>query len=212
MSTFTQLAMEVVKGKRKLVLATTNALLEAGETPMDIINKGLVAGMAEVGVLFQQNKIFVPEVLMSAKAMAEGLNIVKPLLAGQKMETNGTVLIATVQGDLHDIGKNLVGIMLESNGFTVIDAGKDVSPETIVSMIKEHNPDVVGMSAMLTTTMLAMKDTIELLKEEGLRDKVKVIIGGAPVSNDFATEIKADGYSPDALSAAKLCKRLLSVA
>ena len=107
---------------------------------------------------------------MSAKAMAEGLNIVKPLLAGQKMETNGTVLIATVQGDLHDIGKNLVGIMLESNGFTVIDAGKDVSPESIVSMIKEHNPDVVGMSAMLTTTMLAMKDTIELLKEEGLRE------------------------------------------
>lgn len=210
MSTFQQLSMEVVKGKRKLVVASTNALLEAGEKPLDIINKGLVAGMTEVGVLFQQNKMFVPEVLMSAKAMEEGLNIVKPLLAGEQMKTNGTVLIATVQGDLHDIGKNLVGIMLESNGFTVIDAGKDVSPEKIVSLIREHNPDVVGMSAMLTTTMLAMKDTIELLKEEGLRDKVKVIIGGAPVSDDFATEIVADGYSPDALSAAGLCKRLLA--
>ncbi|MEG1798891.1 MAG: corrinoid protein [Synergistaceae bacterium] len=210
MSTYEQLATEVIKGKRKLVLASTNALLEAGETPLDIINKGLVVGMSRVGVLFKENKMFIPEVLMSAKAMEEGLSIVKPLLAGEKMESNGTVLIATVQGDLHDIGKNLVGIMLESNGFTVIDAGKDVSPEAIVKLIRENNPDVIGMSAMLTTTMLHMKDTIDLLVEEGLRDKVKVIIGGAPVSDDFAAEIVADGYSPDALSAVGLCKRLLA--
>lgn len=210
MSTYEQLATEVIKGKRKLVLASTNALLEAGESPLDIINKGLVVGMSRVGVLFKENKMFIPEVLMSAKAMEEGLSIVKPLLAGEKMDSNGTVLIATVQGDLHDIGKNLVGIMLESNGFTVIDAGKDVSPEAIVKMIREHNPDVMGMSAMLTTTMLHMKDTIDLLVEEGLRDKVKVIIGGAPVSDDFAAEIAADGYSPDALSAVGLCKRLLA--
>ncbi len=210
MSTYEQLATEVIKGKRKLVLASTNALLEAGETPLDIINKGLVVGMSRVGVLFKENKMFIPEVLMSAKAMEEGLSVVKPLLAGEKMDSNGTVLIATVQGDLHDIGKNLVGIMLESNGFTVIDAGKDVSPEAIVKLIRENDPDVIGMSAMLTTTMLHMKDTIDLLVEEGLRDKVKVIIGGAPVSDDFAAEIAADGYSPDALSAVGLCKRLLA--
>lgn len=210
MASYEQLAGEVMKGKRKLVTATTKELLDAGEAPIDIINKGLVVGMSRVGVLFQENKMFIPEVLMSAKAMEEGLNIVKPLLADEKMESNGTVLVATVQGDLHDIGKNLVSIMLESNGFTVVDAGKDVSPEAIVQMVRELKPDVVGMSAMLTTTMLHMKDTIDLLAEEGLRDKVKVIIGGAPVSDDFASEIVADGYSPDALSAVGLCKRLLA--
>ena len=210
MASYEQLVNEVVKGKRKLVAGTVKELLAAGEAPIDIINKGLVVGMSQVGVLFQENKMFIPEVLMSAKAMEEGLSIVKPLLADEKMESNGTVLIATVQGDLHDIGKNLVSIMLESNGFTVIDAGKDVAPETIVQMVRDKKPDIVGMSAMLTTTMLHMKDTIDLLAEEGLRDKVKVIIGGAPVPDDFAAEITADGYSPDALSAVGLCKRLLA--
>lgn len=210
MSTFEQLSGEVVQGKRKLAVASTNDLLAAGEAPLDIIQKGLVVGMSEVGVLFQENKIFIPEVLMSAKAMDECLSILRPLMQEGDMESNGTVLIATVQGDLHDIGKNLVGIMLESNGFTVVDAGKDVSPETLVEKIKELKPDVLGMSAMLTTTMLHMKDTIELLQEVGMRDQVKVIIGGAPVSDDFADEIKADGYSADALSAVGLCKRLLS--
>ena len=210
MASYEQLVNEVVKGKRKLVAGTVKELLAAGEAPIDIINKGLVVGMSQVGVLFQENKMFIPEVLMSAKAMEEGLSIVKPLLADEKMESNGTVLIATVQGDLHEIGKNLVSIMLESNGFTVIDAGKDVAPETIVQMVRDKKPDIVGMSAMLTTTMLHMKDTIDLLAEEGLRDKVKVIIGGAPVSDDFAAEITADGYSPDALSAVGLCKRLLA--
>lgn len=209
MATFEQLSNDVLKGKKKSVIATTNALLEAGETPLDIINKGLIVGMSEVGVLFQQNKMFIPEVLMSAKAMEEGVNIVKPMLNAGDIKSAGTVLIATVQGDLHDIGKNLVGIMLESNGFTVINAGKDVSPEAIVNMAKEHKPDVIGMSAMLTTTMLMMKDTIELMKEEGIRDQIKVIIGGAPVSTDFSNEITADGFAPDALSAVGLCKRLL---
>lgn len=210
MATFEQLASEILKGKRKLVVTSVNELLSAGETPLDIINKGLIVGMSEVGILFQQNKMFIPEVLMSAKAMDEGLLIVKPLLQGGEIKSQGKVLIATVQGDLHDIGKNLVGIMLESNGFTVIDAGKDASPELIVSMAKEHKPDVIGMSAMLTTTMLHMKDTIELLKEEGMRDQVKVVIGGAPVSTDFSTEILADGFAPDALSAVGLCKQLLA--
>lgn len=209
MATYEQLAQEVLKGKRKLVIASTNELLQAGEAPLDIINKGLIVGMSEVGVLFQQNKMFIPEVLMSAKAMQEGIDIVTPLIKAGDMKSNGTVIMATVQGDLHDIGQNLVGIMLESNGFTVINAGKDVSPEKLVELVKEHKPDILGMSAMLTTTMLHMKDTIELLKEEGLRDQVKVIIGGAPVSTDFSTEITADGFAPDALSAVGLCKRLL---
>ncbi|TJX15590.1 cobalamin-binding protein [Tissierella creatinini] len=210
MANYEQLAMEVLKGKKKLVIATVNELLAAGEKPLDIINKGLIVGMSEVGVLFSQNKMFIPEVLMSAKAMEEGVNIVKPLLQVGDMQSAGTVLLATVQGDLHDIGKNLVGIMLESNGFTVINAGKDVSPEAIVTLAKEHKPDVIGMSAMLTTTMLMMKDTIELMKEEGIRDQIKVIIGGAPVSTDFSNEITADGFAPDALSAVGLCKRLLA--
>lgn len=209
MATFEELAGYVVKGKRKLVSAATTEMLQEGAAPLEIINRGLVTGMSEVGVLFKENKMFVPEVLMSAKAMEEGLSLVKPLLNAGDITSSGTVLIATVQGDLHDIGKSLVGIMLESNGFTVIDLGKDVSPETIVEKVKELKPDILGMSAMLTTTMLHMKDTIELLKEEGMRDKVKVIIGGAPVSNDFAEEIAADGYSPDALSAVGLCKTLV---
>lgn len=209
MATFEELAGYVVKGKRKLVVTATNEMVAAGAGPLEIINRGLVTGMSEVGVLFKENKMFIPEVLMSAKAMEEGLAIVKPMLQAGEVTSSGTVLIATVQGDLHDIGKSLVGIMLESNGFTIIDLGKDVSPETIVEKVKELKPDIVGMSAMLTTTMLHMKDTIELLKEEGLRDKVKVIIGGAPVSQDFADEIVADGYSPDALSAVGLCKKLL---
>ena len=171
MASYEQLVNEVVKGKRKLVAGTVKELLAAGEAPIDIINKGLVVGMSQVGVLFQENKMFIPEVLMSAKAMEEGLSIVKPLLADEKMESNGTVLIATVQGALHDIGKNLVSIMLESNGFTVIDAGKDVAPETIVQMVRDKKPDIVGMSAMLTTTMLHMKDTIDLLQYDDQRDK-----------------------------------------
>ncbi len=209
MATFEELSGYVVKGKRKLVVNATNEMVKDGVGPLDIINRGLVTGMSEVGVLFKENKMFIPEVLMSAKAMEEGLAIVKPMLKAGEMTSSGTVLIATVQGDLHDIGKSLVGIMLESNGFTIIDLGKDVSPELIVEKVKELKPDVIGMSAMLTTTMLHMKDTIELLKEEGLRDKVKVIIGGAPVSQDFADEIAADGFSPDALSAVGLCKKLL---
>ncbi|MDL2253165.1 corrinoid protein [Ruminococcaceae bacterium OttesenSCG-928-I18] len=207
---YEQLAKEVVQGKRKAVSATTQTFLDEGIAPLDIINKGLVIGMSEVGVMFKEGKVFVPEVLMSAKAMQAGLDLVQPLLEGQEIESSGTVVIATVQGDLHDIGKNLVGIMMRSNGFEVIDLGKDVSPELIIEKVKELSPDIVGMSAMLTTTMLHMKDTIELLTEEGLRNQVKVIVGGAPVSQDFATEIKADGYSPDAMSAVELCKGLLA--
>lgn len=147
---------------------------------------------------------------MSARAMNGGMELVKPLLVGKEVPSAGKVVIGTVKGDLHDIGKNLVAMMLESAGFTVVNLGVDLAPEKFVQAIQQHQPQIVGMSALLTTTMLGMKDTIEVLKEEGLRDKVKVIIGGAPISQDFANEIGADGFAPDAASAVELCKQLLA--
>jgi 5-methyltetrahydrofolate--homocysteine methyltransferase len=212
MATIEDVGKLVIAGKKGKVKAICEYLLKEGADPLEIINKGLIGGMVEVGIRFKANTMFIPEVLMSAEAMAAGTEIVKPAINAEDLPTIGTVLLGTVKGDLHDIGKNLVGMMLESVGFTVINAGIDIPPETFVSMIKEDKPDVLAMSALLTTTMLHMKDTIELLKEEGLRNDIKVIIGGAPVSQDFADEIGADGFSPDAASAADLCKKLLSIA
>jgi 5-methyltetrahydrofolate--homocysteine methyltransferase len=188
----------------------TQALIDEGSAPLDIINLGLIAGMNIVGSRFKNGEMFVPEVLMAAKSMSAGIEIVKPLIADKDMPSIGKVLLGTVKGDLHDIGKNLVGMMLESGGFTVINMGIDISPEQFIKAVKEHNPDILAMSALLTTTMLHMKDTIELLKEEGLHNKVKVIVGGAPISQDFADEVGADGFAPDAASAVDLCKKLLS--
>lgn len=212
MATIEDVSKLVIAGKKGKVKALCDHLLKEGVDPLDIINKGLIGGMIEVGVRFKANTMFIPEVLMSAEAMAAGTEVVKPTINAEDLPSIGTVLLGTVKGDLHDIGKNLVGMMLESVGFTVINAGIDIPPETFVEIIKKDHPEVLAMSALLTTTMLHMKDTIELLKEEGLRDDVKVIIGGAPVSQDFADEIGADGFSPDAASAADLCKKLLSIA
>jgi len=142
--------------------------------------------------------------------MHEGISLVQPLLVGHALRSLGTAIIGTVRGDLHDIGKNLVCMMLESSGFKVIDAGIDVTPEQFVSAVKEHKPAIVGMSALLTTTMMTMKDTVDLLTEEGLREGVKIVIGGAPVSRSFSTQIGADGYAPDAASAVDVCKSLVS--
>ena len=146
---------------------------------------------------------------MSARAMNAGMELVKPLILAEDIPSAGKVVIGTVKGDLHDIGKNLVGMLLESAGYTTINIGVDVGPEKFLQAVKEHSPHIIAMSALLTTTMLSMKDTIELLKEEGMRDKVFVIIGGAPISQDFADEIGADGFAPDAGSATDLCKKLL---
>lgn len=212
MATLQDLSKAVIAGKNKRVEAICNALLEEKVNPLDIINGGLIVGMNEVGVRFKANQMFVPEVLLAAQAMETGTNIVKPHTNAEDLPSLGAVLLGTVKGDLHDIGKNLVGMMLESVGFTVINAGIDVSPEDFVAAVKKDQPDVIAMSALLTTTMLHMKDTIELLKEEGLRDEVKVIIGGAPVSQDFADEIAADGFGPDAVAATDLCKKLLGIA
>lgn len=200
----------VIEGNVAGAAAETKACLDSGMDPQEIINQGLIAGMNVVGPRFKAGDMFVPEVLMSARAMQGGMDLVKELLIDFDLPTAGKVLIGTVKGDLHDIGKNLVAIMLESSGYTVINMGVDIPPEKIVEAVKEHQPQVVGLSALLTTTMLEMKETIDYLEEEGLRDQVKVIIGGAPVTEDFSDEISADGYAPDAGSAVELVQRLLA--
>lgn len=207
MANLTDLSQSVVLGDVEQVKEQTQSLVDAGTDPLEIINEGLIAGMNIVGPRFKNGEMFVPEVLMSAKAMAAGMEIVKPLISDKDMPSKGTIVLGTVKGDLHDIGKNLVGMMLEGSGFKVIDLGIDVAPEKFIAAIKEHNPDIVAMSALLTTTMVSMKDTIDLIKEEGLT--VKCIVGGAPVSQEFANKIGADGYAADAASAAELCEELL---
>lgn len=209
MATIEDLAKAVFNGDNRGAKKISQQLVDDGMAPLDVINQGLMGGMTEVGVQFKAGAMFVPDVMAAAEAMGAGVEVVKPLVASEDIQTLGTVYICTVKGDLHDIGKNLVVMMLEGAGFDVINAGIDIAPEQIVEDCKKYHPDIIGMSALLTTTMLHMKDTIELLKEEGLRDEVKVIIGGAPVSQDFADEISADGYSPDAVSAADLCKQLV---
>ncbi len=211
MEVFTSLSESVIFGKEAEVKDQIKALVDSGANPLDIIVSGLIAGMSVVGSRFKNGEMFVPEVLMSAKAMASGIELLKPLIAEEDIPTCGTVLIGTVKGDLHDIGKNLVAMMLESARFKVINLGVNVPAEVFAAKIKETRADVLGMSALLTTTMLQMKDTIEVLKEEGLRDKIKVIVGGAPLSKEFADEIGADGFAPEAASASDLCKKLLGI-
>jgi 5-methyltetrahydrofolate--homocysteine methyltransferase len=210
MFNFADLSQAVIAGQEARVKELTQAAINSGADPLAIINEGLIAGMNVVGANFKSGQMFVPEVLMSARTMSAGMELVKPLLLGQEVPSAGKVVIGTVKGDLHDIGKNLVAMMLESGGFNVVNLGIDLAPEKFVQAVKDYQPQVVGLSALLTTTMLVMKDVIELLKEEGLRDKVKVVIGGAPISYDFASEIGADGFAPDAASAVDLCRKLLS--
>lgn len=208
MAEFNKMSEMVIAGDFAGVKALTQKMIDDQVDPISIINDGLMPGMNVVGVRFKAGDMFVPEVMMSAKAMAAGIELVKPLIAESNMPTAGKVLVGTVKGDLHDIGKKLVNMMLESAGFQIIDLGVDIAPAKFVEAVKEHKPDVIGMSALLTTTMLSMKDTIDALKEEGLRDRVKVIIGGAPVTQSFAEQIGADGYAPDAAAATDLCKLL----
>jgi 5-methyltetrahydrofolate--homocysteine methyltransferase len=176
--------------------------------PGEILNGGLIAGMDEVGKDFKAGDLFVPEVLIAARAMQAGMNILRPLLAEGDIPSAGKYVIGTVKGDLHDIGKNLVRMMLEGAGFETIDLGTDVGPADFVAAVREHQPVLMGMSALLTTTMVNMKTTIEALEEAGLRDTVKVMIGGAPVTTAFAEEIGADAYAPDAASAVDTAREL----
>ena len=205
-----ELTQRVIEGKLEMVKELTRQAITNGLEPEEIINQGLIMGMNVVGVRFKAGDMYVPEVLMCARSMSGGMELVKPLLMGKELPSAGKVLIGTVKGDLHDIGKNLVAMLLESVGFTVINLGTDISTEQFIHAIKEHNPDVLGLSALLTTTMLGMKDVIDQLVEEGMRDKIKVIIGGAPISQEFSDEIGADGFAPDGASATELCQELLA--
>ncbi|AFV10916.1 dimethylamine corrinoid protein 1 [Thermacetogenium phaeum DSM 12270] len=209
MAIFQDVANAVIGGDIERVKGLIKDLLDSGKDPLEIIDQGLIAGMDEVGVRFKAGEMFVPEVLMCAKTMAEGMSLIRPHLEGKDVKTHGTLLIGTVKSDLHDIGKNLVAMMVESAGFAVINLGTDVSPEAFVKAIQEHKPDILGMSALLTTTLPFMKETIEAIKEAGLRETVKIIVGGAPVTEEYARQIGADGYAPDAGSAAELCKKLV---
>ena len=200
----------ILNGDAKKALAATEAGLAAGEAPLDLIQQSMVPAMDEVGRLFESEEYFVPELLLSGRAMKGAMGLLKPLLAaaGQKMAVR--VVIGTVKGDLHDIGKNIVASMLEGSGFEVIDLGTDVSPEKFVTAVAERKPHVVCMSALLTVTMPAMKTTIDALNSAGLRTQVKVLIGGAPVTTQYAKEIGADGYSENASAAVGMVKTLLA--
>jgi 5-methyltetrahydrofolate--homocysteine methyltransferase len=197
----------VIEGNFADVVESTNQALEEGLSAEEILNKGLMPGMDHVGVEFKAGNMFVPEVLRSAKAMQEAMEILRPLLAESGAETAGKVVLGTVKGDLHDIGKNLVGMMCEGAGFEIVDLGKDVEPDDFVAAVKEHKPQILGMSALLTTTMRAMERTIKALEEAGVRDTVKIMIGGAPVTQDFADQIGADGYAANAASASEMAKQ-----
>ncbi len=203
------LAEAVISGNKDESERLTNEAVDEGVGVENIINDGLIAGMSVVGVKFKNNEFYVPEVLIAARAMHAGMDIIKPLLAESGIEPRGTVAIGTVKGDLHDIGKNLVAMMLEGGGYEVIDLEVDVSPERFVEVVNEQGPDAIGLSALLTTTMPSMKDTVDALEEAGVRDKVKVMIGGAPVTQNYADEIGADGYAPDAASAVDMIAELL---
>lgn len=206
------LADNIIKGKKNPAVEMTQQAIAEGIAPQTIVNNGLIAGMAVVGEKFKKNEFYVPEVLIAARAMKECMALLKPLMADAGVQPVGTVVIGTVKGDLHDIGKNLVAMMLQGNGFDVVDMGVDVSPEKFIDAIKQSKAEVIALSALLTTTMPGMKQVIDALEAAGIRGSVKVMIGGAPVTQKFSDEIGADGYAPDAASAVDLAKTLKGVA
>jgi 5-methyltetrahydrofolate--homocysteine methyltransferase len=201
----------VAAGKRTDTIRLTQELLAAGTSPQDVVEQGLVPGMANVGELFRRNEIFVPEMLVAARAMKKALKLLEPLLAKAGIKPKYTVIIGTVQGDLHDIGKNLVSMMWKGANFAVVDLGTNVSADRYLAAAREHNANIVGLSALLTTTMPAMKETVRLLKEANLPN-VKIMVGGAPITQAFADEIGADGYSADAGSAVNIALKLVGEA
>jgi len=200
---------DVINGDRTAVESGVRAAMEAGQPVASILNDALIAAMKEVGERFERQDFYVPEMLVAARAMQAGLTILKPHLAQAGVPAAGKVVLGTVRGDLHDIGKSLVGMMLEGAGFEVIDLGTDVGPEKFGEAVRTHKPQLVGLSALLTTTMQNMKSTLEALEDLGVRNQVKVMVGGAPVTDVFAKEIGADGYAPDASRAVTLARSLL---
>jgi 5-methyltetrahydrofolate--homocysteine methyltransferase len=198
------------KGDAQMVGELTRRAIEQNLPPKQILNEGLIGGMDVVGQRYKSHQIFLPHVLLAAKAMYAGMDVLKPLFLSDEMPTSGKVVIGSVQGDLHDIGKNLVAIMLKGAGFEVVDLGNDVSPERFVQTAKQENAAIIGMSALLTTTMPVMQKTMELLRKEGLSDRIRTIIGGAPVSEEFAQRIGADAYGYDSAKAVDIVKELVS--
>ena len=200
----------ILEGSQKVTVVKVQQALDAGINPGVILNDGMVAAMAEVGRLFEEGEYFVPEMLIAARAMQNGLAVLKPFLASANVKSQGKVVAGTVKGDLHDIGKNLVCMMLEGAAFEIVDLGSDVTPEKFVEAVRSTGADVICMSALLTTTMPNLKTTIEALKTAGLRDRVKVMVGGAPLTDQYAREIGADGYAADASRAVALAKSLMA--
>jgi len=196
-------------------IASTPKLVEEaisdGATPEDVLEKGLIAGMADVGAKFKANDIFVPEVLIAAKAMHAAMDVLEPLLVASGVKPKATVAVGTVKGDLHDIGKNLVVMMLKGAGFQVVDLGIDIAPDIFITKAEEASASLIAMSSLLTTSMPSMKSTIEILRERGLDTKIKTVIGGAPVTQEYADDIGADGYAQDASSAVDKAKELLGL-
>ena len=209
---YEKLSTIVLEGRAEDAPTAVQKALDDGHDANDILQNGLIVGMNEVGVRFKRGDMFVPEVLMSAEAMHAGLNVLRPHLAESNVQMAGKVVLGTVKGDLHDIGKNLVGMMCEGAGFEVVNLGFNVEPDKFVQAIKEHQPDVVGMSALLTTTMRMMGHTIKAIEEAGLRGQVKIMVGGAPVDREFADRIGADGYGSNAAHAAEVAEKLVGMA
>jgi len=205
-----QMQMDLYGGDMDAVEAATRKAIDDGMSPKEILDDGLIAGMDVVGRDFKAGDLFIPEVLLCARAMHAGLEILRPLLAESGVPAQGKLVIGTVAGDLHDIGKNLVSMMFQGAGFEVVDLGTDVSPEKFVETVRAENADLVGLSALLTTTMPSMKATIDAFIQAGLRDKVKVLIGGAPVTAEYSEAIGADGFAPDAGAAVDTARELLS--
>lgn len=207
-----RLSTTILEGDSEKTRTLVERALNKGLHPKEILDNGLIVGMDEVGARFKRGDMFVPEVLMSADAMSAAMVILRPLLVESGVEMLGKIIMGTVKGDLHDIGKNLVSMLCEGSGFEIIDIGFNVEPEKFIVAIKEHQPQIVGMSAMLTTTMRAMGHTIKAIEEAGFREQVKVMVGGAPVDKEFADRIGADGYGSNAPSGADLAKQLAGVA
>ena len=207
-----ELYLAILKGDRANVQAILQNAINLNQDVNELLEETMIPAMREVGERFARNEIYVPEMLISARAMQAGLTLIEPILAKSNHKARGKIAIGTVKGDLHDIGKNLVSMMVEGSGFEVIDLGTDVPPQKFVDAVKEHQPDIVGMSALLTTTTKSMPATLAALTEAGVRDQVKVIIGGAPITDDFAVKIGADGFAADAGSAARAARALMGLA
>ena len=209
MRTLTEIAESVETGDSARVKELTRKALSQGQLPEKILDDALVPGMSAVGEKFKRNEVFIPEVLIASRAMNVGLDILRPLFSPDRAYLRGRIILATVKGDLHDIGKKIVGMMLEGGGYDVVDLGVDVSAAKILRAVKTARPAVLGLSALLTTTMSYMREVLEAVEHAGLRKRVRIVIGGAPVTRSYADEIGADGYAPDAASALEMVKKIL---